>query len=124
MRAGEKDKDGQPVPIRLVKYQLDAETRRLRTNDQGVATASWAHCMDVKRMQGGVSYSGKFYMSVSNGRSPNAGDLYTWDEKKKTQKHDSWLMAGNEDLSYNPVRKEYYTVTEYDGGRYLLGYKA
>ncbi len=33
-------------------------------------------------------------------------------------------MAGNEDLSFNPVRKEYYTVTEYDGDQYILAYRS
>ncbi|KAJ5101363.1 hypothetical protein NUU61_003585 [Penicillium alfredii] len=122
VREGEKDKKDQPVPIRLVKYELDADTRRLRTNDKGIATASWAHCIDVNRVQGGVSYDGKFYLSRSNGRAPKTGDLFTWEEGKKANEHKGFFMAGNEDLSYNPVRKEYYTVTEYDGGRYILAY--
>ena len=124
VREGEKDKHGEPVPTRLVKYQLDAKTRHLKTEKKGIATASWAHCFDVDRMQGGVSYDGKYYLSVSNGRDPKAGDLYTWDDKKGKQKFEGWFMAGNEDLSYNQARKEYYTVTEYDGGRFILAYKA
>lgn len=123
VREGETDDNGDPVPIRLVKYGLDATTRRLRTDDEGIATASWAHCVDILRMQGGVSYEGKFYLSRSNGRDPKAGDLFTWIEGNIAQEYPGWFMAGNEDLSFNPVREEYYTVTEYDGGRYILAYK-
>lgn len=32
-------------------------------------------------------------------------------------------MAGNEDLSYNPVKKEWYTITEYQDDRFILTYK-
>ncbi|KAJ5375955.1 hypothetical protein N7509_012841 [Penicillium cosmopolitanum] len=124
VRDGEKYKNGDDVPIRLVKYDLDSTTRRLRTDDKGIATSSWAHCVNILRMQGGVSYNGKFYLSRSNGRDPKAGDLFTWEEGKIAQQFPSWFMAGNEDLSFNSVRKEYYTVTEYDGGRYILSYKA
>ncbi|KAJ5294751.1 hypothetical protein N7508_009572 [Penicillium antarcticum] len=124
VRDGEVDKNRDPVPIRLVKYQLDSTTRRLRTDDKGLATASWAHCVDILKVQGAVSYDDKFYLSRSNGRNPKAGDLFTWKEGKTAKEYPGWFMAGNEDLSYNPVRKEYYTVTEYDGGRYILSYKA
>ncbi|KAJ5691902.1 hypothetical protein N7462_001325 [Penicillium macrosclerotiorum] len=123
VREGEVDDNNVPVPIRLVKYDLDYTTRRLRTDDTGLATASWAHCVDILRMQGGVSYEKKFYLSRSNGRDPKAGDLWTWKEGEAAKEFPGWFMAGNEDLSYNPVRKEYYTVTEYDGGRYILSYK-
>ncbi|KAJ5433466.1 uncharacterized protein N7458_012622 [Penicillium daleae] len=123
VRDGEVDTNKDPVPIRLVKYQLDSTTRRLRTNSDGLATASWAHCVDILKMQGGVSYDGKFYLSRSNGRDPHAGDLFTWEQGKTAKEFPGWFMAGNEDMSYNPVRKEYYTVTEYDNGRFILSYK-
>ncbi|KAL2862376.1 uncharacterized protein BJX67DRAFT_385743 [Aspergillus lucknowensis] len=123
VRDGEVDDNGDAVPIRLVKYELDSTTRQLRTDDNGLATASWAHCVDIVKMQGGVSYEGKFYLSRSNGRDPKAGDLFTWEEGKTAEEHSGWFMAGNEDLSYNQARGEYYTVTEYDGGRYILAYK-
>ncbi|KAJ5413328.1 hypothetical protein N7465_005633 [Penicillium sp. CMV-2018d] len=124
VRDGEtfKDADKTPVPIRYVKYNLDASTRRLHT-DKGIATASWAHCIDIPNVQGGVSYDGKFYISRSTGRAPKEGDLFIWEQGKTAIEHKGWFMAGNEDLSFNPVRKEYYTVTEYDGDRYILAYK-
>lgn len=124
VRDGEtfKDANKTPVPIRYVKYNLDASTRRLHT-DKGIATASWAHCIDIPNVQGGVSYDGKFYISRSTGRAPKEGDLFIWEQGKTAIEHKGWFMAGNEDLSFNPVRKEYYTVTEYDGDRYILAYK-
>lgn len=124
VREGETDTNGDPVPIRLVKYELDYTTRRLRTDETGLARASWAHCVDILRMQGGVSHEGTFYLSRSNGRDPAAGDLFTWVEGEFAKEFPGWFMAGNEDLSFDGVRGEYYTVTEYDGGRYILAYKA
>ncbi|CAG8902982.1 unnamed protein product [Penicillium egyptiacum] len=112
-----------PVPIRYVKYNLDATSRRLHTDDNGIATASWAHCVNIPNVQGAVSYDSKFYISRSTGRAPKEGDLFTWEQGKTATKHQGWFMAGNEDLSFNPVSKEYYTVTEYDGDRYILAYK-
>ncbi|CAG8316357.1 unnamed protein product [Penicillium salamii] len=115
VRDGEKFKNTDtPVPIRYVKYNLDASTRRLHTNN-GIATASWAHCVNIPNVQGAVSYEEKFYISRSTGRAPKQGDLFVWEEGKTAVKHQGWFMAGNEDMSFNPVRKEYYTVTEYDG---------
>ncbi|CAG8381714.1 unnamed protein product [Penicillium salamii] len=123
VRDGEKFKNTDtPVPIRYVKYNLDASTRRLHTNN-GIATASWAHCVNIPNVQGAVSYEKKFYISRSTGRAPKQGDLFVWEEGKTAVKHEGWFMAGNEDMSFNPVRKEYYTVTEYDGDRYILAYK-
>lgn len=123
VRDGEKFKGTDtPVPIRYVKYNLDASTRRLQTED-GVATASWAHCVNIPNVQGAVSYDKKFYISRSTGRAPKKGDLFTWEQGQTAKKHQGWFMAGNEDMSFNPVRKEYYTVTEYDSDRYILAYK-
>ncbi|KAJ5442413.1 hypothetical protein N7445_005420 [Penicillium cf. griseofulvum] len=124
VRDGETFEDAEktPVPIRYVKYNLDANTRRLHT-DNGIATASWAHCVDIPNVQGAVSYGSKFYVSRSTGRAPKKGDLFIWEEGKTAKPYKGWFPAGNEDMSFNPVRKEYYTVTEYDKDRYILAYK-
>jgi hypothetical protein len=125
VRDGEKFKDtNTPVPIRYVKYNLDATTRRLHTDEKGIATSSWAHCVNIPNVQGGVSYDKNFYISRSTGRAPKQGDLFVWKEGQTAKEHKGWFMAGNEDMSFNSVRKEYYTVTEYDGDRYILAYKA
>ncbi|KAI2733631.1 hypothetical protein CBS147332_646 [Penicillium roqueforti] len=111
-----------PVPIRYVKYDLDYATRKLKTSG-GIASASWAYCVDIPNVQGAVSYDGEFYISRSTGKAPKQGDLFTWEEGQTATEHTGWFMAGNEDLSYNLVHKEYYTVTEYAGDRYILAYK-
>ncbi|OQE26070.1 hypothetical protein PENFLA_c007G02436 [Penicillium flavigenum] len=112
--------DKTPVPILYVKFELDATTRQLRTNDKGISIATWAHCVDIAGVQGSVSYDKKFYISSSNGRTPKTGDPFTWEQGETTKEHKGWFMAGNEDLGFNSVRKEYYAVTDYDGGRYIL----
>ncbi|KAL4897511.1 hypothetical protein BDV59DRAFT_167915 [Aspergillus ambiguus] len=110
------------LPIRLVKYPLDYTTRRLR-NTNGVVTATWAYCVDILRMQGGFSRNDTFYLGRSNGEN-NGGDLFTWSPGETAQQSSSWFPPGNEDLSYNEAKKEWYTVTEHAGQRYIVTYKA
>ncbi|KAJ5355821.1 hypothetical protein N7517_010430 [Penicillium concentricum] len=117
-----EDANKTPVPIRYVKYNLNANTRRLQTNN-GIATANWAYCVNIPNVQGAVSYDGKFYISRSTGRAPKKGDLFIWEQGNTAKEYKGWLSAGNEDMSFNPVRKEYYTVTEYDQDRHILAYK-
>ncbi|KAM0095919.1 hypothetical protein ACP6JD_000730 [Aspergillus fumigatus] len=119
---GEFIRDSSKDPIRLVKYPLDTNSGKLKTNDKSIVTATFAHCADFLRMQGGFSYDNTFYISRSNGRSPKAGDMFKWKPGKPAELRNRWFMAGNEDLSYNKVRKEYYTVSEYDGERFILAY--
>lgn len=61
------------VPIRMVQYPPDYTTRRLKT-DGGKATATWAYCVGIERMQGAVQADGKIYISRSNGA--NRGDMF------------------------------------------------
>ncbi|KAI9933527.1 hypothetical protein MW887_008000 [Aspergillus wentii] len=114
-----KDSD----PIRLVKWPLNADTRKLQTNDKGIASANFAHCVDFLRVQGGFSTDNTFYLSRSNGKAPKTGDLFKWKPGEKSELKEGWFMAGNEDLSYNPVKKEWYTITEYQDDRFILTYK-
>ncbi|GAB1213853.1 hypothetical protein ATERTT37_003006 [Aspergillus terreus] len=109
------------LPIRLVKYPLDYTTRRLR-NTNGVVTATWAYCVDILRMQGGFSRNDTFYLGRSNGEN-NGGDLFTWTPGELAQETSSWFPPGNEDMSYNEAKGEWYTVTEHVGQRYILSYK-
>lgn len=73
-------------------------------------------------MQGGFSLKDTIYVSRSKGQT-TAGDLIKWTPGKTADIKKGWFMAGNEDLSFNPVKKEYYTVSEYKNKRYVLGYK-
>lgn len=85
--------------------------------------SKFAYCVDFEAMQGGFSLKDTIYVSRSNGKSPKAGDLIKWTPGKTADIKKGWFMAGNEDLSFNPVKKEYYTVSEYEKARYVLGYK-
>lgn len=118
---GEYQPDDATTPIRLVKYPLDYQTRRLRSNDDGVVTATWAYCVNIERMQGGFSRNDTFYLGRSNGEN-NGGDLFTW-SPGETADGRTFFPPGNEDLSYNEKKKEWYTVTEWKDQRYILTYK-
>ncbi|KAF9895229.1 hypothetical protein FE257_000131 [Aspergillus nanangensis] len=120
MLVGEYQPDDAKVPIRLVKYPLDYTTRRLR-NTGGVVTATWAYCVNVLRMQGGFSRNDTFYLGRSNGDT-NGGDLFTW-SPGETNVPMSFFPPGNEDMSYNEAKGEWYTITEHADQRYILAYK-
>ncbi|KAL5366598.1 hypothetical protein BJX96DRAFT_40166 [Aspergillus floccosus] len=122
MLVGEFVRDAAADPVRFTKYPVDTATGKLKTNADGVCAATFAYCVDFERMQGGFSYDNKFYVSRSNGNVPKTGDLFTWSPGSGSKFHEGWFMAGNEDLSYNEVSKEWYTVTEYEDGRYILAY--
>ncbi|KAF7593200.1 hypothetical protein BBP40_011830 [Aspergillus hancockii] len=118
---GEYTTDDTKDPIRLVKYALDYTTRKIKTTD-GVATATFAHCVDILRMQGGYSRNNKFYLGRSNGENKGS-DLFVWAPGGSTSEKNQWLMAGSEDFSFNPSRKEWYTITEHPNKRYIVAYK-
>lgn len=118
---GEYQTDDATLPIRLVKYPLDYQTRRLRKTKSTIVTASWVYCVDILRMQGGFSRNDTFYLGRSNGQK-NGGDLFTWSPGEAAT-GSSYFPPGNEDLSYNEAKKEWYTVTEWKDQRYIVAYK-
>lgn len=109
------------TPIRLVRYSLDYTTRQLKTAN-GVAKSTFAHCVNILRMQGGLSLNGKYYLGRSNGVN-KGGDLFTWKVGSAATQKTAFFQPGSEDLSYNPSRKELYTVNEHPGKRYIASYK-
>ncbi|KAA8651196.1 hypothetical protein EYZ11_009240 [Aspergillus tanneri] len=117
---GEFVRDSSKNATRFTKYPLSTDS--LRTNED-VVKATFAHCVNFERMQGAFALGDKFHISRSNGRTPKAGDLFRWTVGKTAEVKNGWFMAGNEDLSYNSVRREYYTVSEYEKERFILGYK-
>ncbi|KAI9375548.1 hypothetical protein BJX61DRAFT_118084 [Aspergillus egyptiacus] len=118
---GEYQTDDSDVDIRFVKYPLDEETGRLATNDDGEVGATEAYCVDFLRMQGAFSRDGEIVVSRSNGAS-QGGDLFVWSPGSAAESNAGWFPPGNEDLSYNAVRGEWYTVTEHPGTRFIVGY--
>ncbi|KAH8602177.1 hypothetical protein B0O99DRAFT_680321 [Bisporella sp. PMI_857] len=108
-------------PRRFVKWDLDYTTRKLKTTS-GIATATWAYCVDIDRMQGAVSANGKFYISRSNGA--DAGDLWGWVPGSAAHNNAGFLPTSPEDLSFDSVNNIFYTLTEAVNKRYILAYRA
>lgn len=96
--------------------------QRLRTKDD-IATASWAYCVGLSRLQGAVSHNDKFYISQSGLGPLTASKLIGWTPEKGDGKHLK-VPAGSEDMTYNPIKNTIGTVTEYRGKRYILEYNS
>ncbi|OBT95345.1 hypothetical protein VE01_06650 [Pseudogymnoascus verrucosus] len=116
---GEYQETDVKTPIRVIRYPLDYTTRKLATT-ANVATATWASCINILKMQGGMSWKGKFYFARS--ASP-AADLWSWIPGNAAKLAKGWFPAGAEDLSYHEARGEWYTLTEYAGDRRIVAYK-
>lgn len=118
---GEYQVASSKAPRRFVKWDLDFTTRKLKTTN-GVATASWAYCVGIDRMQGGVSANGKFYITQSNTDKP--GDLYAWTPGSSAHNNAGFFPRSPEDLSFDSVTNIFYTLTEATNTRYILAYKS
>ncbi len=106
------------VPVRMAKYDLDYTTRRLKM-DGKTATATWAHCVGIDRMQGAVSANGKIYISRSNGK--NKGDMFGWVPGKAAHNNAGFFPPSPEDLSYDKRNGgRVYGLTEAGGARYII----
>ncbi|KAL4874877.1 hypothetical protein BJY04DRAFT_173018 [Aspergillus karnatakaensis] len=121
LMVGEYQTDDSDADIRFVKYPLNTSSGRLDVNGDGVVTATEAYCSNFLRAQGGFSRNGKIVVSRSNGAS-KGGDMFSWTPGSAAKSSAGWFPPGNEDLSYNEVRKEWYTVTEHSGTRFIVGY--
>lgn len=108
------------LPVRHVKYELDYETRRLVTDGDGIAEATWAYCVNVDRMQGAVQVDETIYMTQSNQNNP--GNLYQWTPGGAAEVAGEW-PKGPEDLVYDKRSGEIFTVTEHPGLRVIIGQK-
>jgi hypothetical protein len=115
---GEYNPDASETPIRMVHYELDYKTRKLKT-DTKTARGVWAYCVGVERMQGAVSVGGTFYMSRSNSGSNN-GDIFGWVPGKSPVVNNGFYPPIPEDLSYDVRSDVIYTLTELAGGRYII----
>jgi len=104
------------VPIRMVQYALDYRTRRLKM-DGRIATAAWAYCVGIVRIQGAVQADGKIYISRSNGATP--GDVFGWVPGKTARNNEGFFPRSPEDLSYDKRGNKVYGLTEHEGQRYI-----
>ena len=109
-------------PIRLMKWDLDYTTRRLRTTKQ-IATASWAYCVNIDDMQGAVSQGTKFYISTSN-TGYGIGDLWTWKPGSLAKELFRFLPPGPEDMTFDSHTDTFSTLSEYPNQRWIVTYKA
>ncbi|KAK2792196.1 hypothetical protein FQN51_001897 [Onygenales sp. PD_10] len=105
---------------RVLKWELDAETRTLKTNADNVATASFGYCVGAVKLHGGVSVDGKVYMAGFSNSAP--GDMYEWTPGKTPAVSKEFFPPAPEDMSYNKQGDELYTLTEIAGKRYILTY--
>ncbi|KAL2107699.1 hypothetical protein VUR80DRAFT_4856 [Thermomyces stellatus] len=117
---GEFRRNSTEHPIRMARYELDREARRLRTDDEGHARAAWAYCVDVERTQGAVQVGLAVYMSRSNGQ--DAGEVFTWTPGGPAEVT-ALFPKGPEDLTYDKRTEEIFTVTEHPGLRVIVGTK-
>ncbi|EHK98701.1 putative glucan endo-1,3-beta-glucosidase eglC [Glarea lozoyensis 74030] len=108
------------APRRLARWDLDYTTRKLKTS-AGIASASWAYCVDIDRMQGAVSNAGKVYISRSNGDSN--GDLWAWTPGNAAKNNAGFFPPSPEDLSWDTRTDTFYGLTEAKNKRYILTYK-
>jgi hypothetical protein len=117
---GEYQTADSTAPRRLVRWDLDYTTRKLKTSG-GIASASWAYCVDIDRMQGAVSNAGKVYISRSNG--DNNGDLWVWTPGNAAKNNAGFFPPSPEDLSWDTRTDTFYGLTEAKNKRYILTYK-
>ncbi|KFX85744.1 hypothetical protein V497_03717 [Pseudogymnoascus sp. VKM F-4516 (FW-969)] len=116
---GEYQETDVNTPIRAIRYSLDYTTRKLTTT-ANVATATWASCINILKMQGGLSWNGKFYFTRS---ATGAADLWSWIPGKAAALSRGWFPSGAEDLSYHEAKGELYTLTEHAKDRIIVAYK-
>ena len=117
---GEYQTADSTAPRRVVRWDLDYTVRKLKTSN-GIASASWAYCVDIDRMQGAVSNDGKIYISRSNGASN--GDLWVWTPGSAAKNNAGFFPPSPEDLSWDTRTDLFYGLTEAKNKRYILTYK-
>ncbi|SPO01896.1 uncharacterized protein DNG_04569 [Cephalotrichum gorgonifer] len=118
---GEYREDSADHPIRQVRWDLDYTMRTLKTNVDGLASATWAYCVNVDRAQGAVQVDGTIYISRSNS-AVRAGEIFTWTPGGPAVKTQD-VRPGPEDLTYDKRTKEVFTLSEHAGNRYIFGIK-
>lgn len=115
MLFGEYNTDTDAADTRLVQYELDEKNFKLKSEK---TAAVWAHCLAIKRMQGGLALGDTYYLSRSNGKSN--GDLWGWTPGKDAVNNAGFFPPSPEDLSYDKRTDSVYGLTEVAGGRYII----
>jgi hypothetical protein len=52
------------------------------------------------------------------------GDLWTWTPGKLAKPYNAFLPRGPEDMTWENSTQTFTTLTEYDGSRYIVTYRA
>jgi hypothetical protein len=105
---------------RLHRWPLDPSTGRLAT-DEGVLTANELILAGVRKMQGGLSIDGRFFISSSQPKSswpPSPSTLYSARPGEAISAH-PW-PSGPEDLVYAPAADRLWSQTEHPGKRWVF----
>ncbi|KFH46931.1 hypothetical protein ACRE_022450 [Hapsidospora chrysogenum ATCC 11550] len=112
---GEYNKDASAADTRVVQYELDEATHKLKGDE---TAAVFAHCVAINRMQGGLALGDTFFLSRSNGASN--GDLFSWTPGNTAVNNVGFYPPSPEDLSYDERTDVVYGLTEVAGGRYVF----
>ncbi|CDH53330.1 secreted protein [Lichtheimia corymbifera JMRC:FSU:9682] len=108
---------------RIVRFDIDYQTRLLKHSSGTTATATEYYNMGLKSMQGATSVNGRYYFSCSRGAS-KAGDLYTWVVGEEPKVHTGALSIGCEDLAYRKQNDELWNLGEHPNKRPVYAIKA
>lgn len=112
---GEYNKDTGAADTRVVQYELDEATYKLKAKE---TPAVFAHCLAINRMQGGLALGDTFFLSRSNGASK--GDMFSWTPGSTAVNNEGFYPPSPEDLSYDERTDVVYGLTEVSGGRYVF----
>jgi hypothetical protein len=115
--------------VRTIRVPIDYRDRYLKPASDGIIKATEAYRIDLESVQGSAAINGKFYYSQSDGNdysSPSsAGDLHTWVAPSGSfTRYGNALTVGPEDLSYDPIRDQMWTVSEHPDHRWVYSFDA
>jgi len=110
--------------VRSIRVPIDYEDRYLKPASDGVIKATEAARIYLASVQGSAAINGKVYYSQSHGEK-TAGDLHTWVAPSgAVVPHEGVLPVGPEDLSYDPIRDQMWSLSEHVGERYVYSFDA
>ncbi|GHH74006.1 hypothetical protein [Promicromonospora soli] len=114
--------------VRTIRVPIDYRDRYLKPASDGIIKATEAYRIDLEGVQGSTAINGKFYFTDSDGMKfdrPARGDLYTWDAPSGSfTQYSNALTVGPEDLSYDPIRDQMWTLGEHPYRRWVYSFDA
>lgn len=107
---------------RLVRYALDRGTELLHTGEREVAEPVEMFERQIPRMQGAALVDGTWVVTASTGKG-NPGDLWVGVPDAFVRRR-GVLPTGPEDITYWPQRRQFWTLTEWPGRRWVYAIDA